>query len=221
MDHGYVARHLVAHRGYWRTPVQQNSPEALQEALNRGFGFETDLRDLDGQLVLSHDPPRAAAAVPATTLIDTIAALETRSAGPLALNVKSDGLVPLLSDLTDRLAPYPYFLFDMTFPQTLTYARHGLPLALRVSEFEPVDRELAARLDLAPRWWLDAFDSDWWLEDGDVHALVEDGEVHIVSPEIHGRDPQRVWNWFGTALQAGRDVYLCTDRCDDVLEALT
>ena len=52
---------ILAHRGVWQNPVEKNSAAALRRALENGFGVETDIRDLDGQLVISHDPPRAGA----------------------------------------------------------------------------------------------------------------------------------------------------------------
>jgi len=51
---------ILAHRGAWTVPKERNSAEALKRALKSGFGIETDLRDLDGTVVISHDPPKHA-----------------------------------------------------------------------------------------------------------------------------------------------------------------
>lgn len=48
---------ILAHRGLWREPAERNSLAALEAALAESFGVETDVRDLGGQLVISHDPP--------------------------------------------------------------------------------------------------------------------------------------------------------------------
>ena len=51
---------ILAHRGYWNTDIKSNSPQALRSALEYGFGFESDLRDYCGELVISHNIADAA-----------------------------------------------------------------------------------------------------------------------------------------------------------------
>ncbi|MDB5448782.1 MAG: hypothetical protein JWQ97_4099, partial [Phenylobacterium sp.] len=48
---------IISHRGYWREPSEKNSRTAFARTLEAGFGTETDVRDLVGQLVVAHDPP--------------------------------------------------------------------------------------------------------------------------------------------------------------------
>ena len=48
---------ILAHRGFWTEPAEKNSREALERAFREGFGIETDIRDRNGALVVSHDPP--------------------------------------------------------------------------------------------------------------------------------------------------------------------
>ena len=48
---------ILAHRGVWGSKEEQNSRSAIKHALAGGFGIETDIRDHDGQVVLSHDVP--------------------------------------------------------------------------------------------------------------------------------------------------------------------
>lgn len=50
---------IIAHRGYWLNPSEKNTTLAFSRALQYGFGIETDFRDFDGALVVSHDPPSA------------------------------------------------------------------------------------------------------------------------------------------------------------------
>ena len=187
-------------------------------ALAAGFGIETDLRDRDGVVVVSHDPP-------SSTSPDVVGLLEQwRAQGvlgraPLALNIKSDGLLSMLGTVTRVVAPFPHFFFDMSFPQLLMYARAGLPVALRVSEFEPAPVHLVGRLGIESRYWLDGFDSDWWLENLAVSGICRTSIVTVVSPEIHGRDPVRVWEWFADRVVDGCDISICTDQPYEVLEA--
>ena len=43
---------ILAHRGYWNSSIGKNSPEALKTALAKGYGFESDVRDYMGKLVI-------------------------------------------------------------------------------------------------------------------------------------------------------------------------
>jgi glycerophosphoryl diester phosphodiesterase len=46
---------IISHRGFWITPSEQNTEVAFIRALECGFGIETDIRDVSGDLVISHD----------------------------------------------------------------------------------------------------------------------------------------------------------------------
>ena len=48
---------IISHRGYWNTPAEKNTIHAFQRSFALGFGTETDIRDLKGELVISHDMP--------------------------------------------------------------------------------------------------------------------------------------------------------------------
>ncbi len=48
---------IISHRGFWKKSNEENSLKAFEESLSNGFGIETDIRDHDGNLVISHDIP--------------------------------------------------------------------------------------------------------------------------------------------------------------------
>ena len=212
-----LSSRLLAHRGLWQSNGTPNSLEALVAAAEHGFGVETDIRDCLGSLVIGHDP----ADVDALQATSALQSMVTAAPLPmvLALNVKADGLAPLLDPVLDLVATHLTFFFDMSLPQLVTYSRQELPVAVRVSEYEPLRPELFAKLNLRTRVWLDAFDSDWWLDEPQITALASSGTIIVVSPELHGRDPERVWNWFVQSANQGLDVLLCTDEPQQVLEA--
>src|SRR3546814_1451366 len=85
---------ILAHRGFWNVPEEKNSWTAIERAFASGFGIETDIRDQHGRLVISHDPPSG-------RCIDfqDVLALHRRhgAPGPMALNVKADGLQGLFT----------------------------------------------------------------------------------------------------------------------------
>lgn len=47
---------IIAHRGMWFQQDEKNTFPAFERALQNGFGIETDFRDCNGELVISHDP---------------------------------------------------------------------------------------------------------------------------------------------------------------------
>src|SRR4051812_33140333 len=102
---------ILSHRGYWTTTAEQNTPAAFERSFRLGFGTETDIRDLAGQLVVAHDPP-GPDALSAEVLFGLY-----RDIGadvPLALNVKADGLQRLLPPLLATHGITNWFVFDMS-----------------------------------------------------------------------------------------------------------
>ncbi len=198
---------ILSHRGYWHLPREKNSPAAFARSFAAGFGTETDLRDCNGALVIAHDPA-GADAMPAR---DCLALHAAQAAGtPLALNIKADGLVPLLASLLAEFSPKDYFCFDMSVPETRRYLTAGLPVFVRQSDCEPEP----LFLDRAAGVWADAFGDDRWITREALSRHLDAGRrVCVVSPELHGRDPQPLWERLqGTALTGSRELLLCTDR---------
>ena len=46
---------IISHRGYWFKNSEKNSDLAFRRSFSLNFGTETDIRDFDGELVISHD----------------------------------------------------------------------------------------------------------------------------------------------------------------------
>ena len=63
----------LAHRGLWAEADERNTLAAFRDAFAHGWGVELDVRDLDGALVISHDPP-AAGALPFGAVVDSFVA---------------------------------------------------------------------------------------------------------------------------------------------------
>ncbi len=206
---------IMAHRGLWSTFESQNSYASIQAAVSRGFGFETDIRDRLGELIVGHEPSRDE-----DELLESIAELIVTSQSKVALNVKSDGLVPLLQAYWKGAIPDGVFFFDMSWPQTLSYIDAGLPIALRASEWEHPEMRIFSELGIKPRIWLDGFLSDWWIGDQLIESVCTLGEIYLVSPEIHGRKPEMAWEWARNLIHQGGNIYVCTDEWDKVEEVL-
>ena len=211
---------ILAHRGFWTTPEEKNSHAALARAFTEGFGVETDVRDQNGTLVISHDPP-----VGDCIRFRDFLSLYRRhdQPGPLALNVKADGLQrPSAAALAEEgILSDAYFFFDMSIPDALGYARQNLPIYTRESEFEPTPH----LLDMAQGIVLDCFQSDWIAPAKILQHLEAGRSVMLISPELHGRDPARAWAAWReltgsrVTLPAGTRLMLCTDRPLEAREA--
>jgi hypothetical protein len=204
---------ILAHRGLWREPAERNTLPALEAALAEGFGVETDVRDCDGQLVISHDPPRSNA-LPLGTFLD--AYRRQPAAGILALNIKADGLQRMLAEALKnrKIGPDRYFVFDMAVPDALGYLRRDMPCFTRQSEVEPVP----AFIDQAAGIWLDCFHQDWIDGPEILRHCAAGRRIALVSPELHGRPWQSAWGQWREAYRSllrsgqGGRMMLCTDH---------
>lgn len=200
---------ILAHRGWWLEPSEKNSRQALTRAFDAGFGVETDLRDLDGEVVVSHDPPTGRGHM---TLVDLLELYkQAGEPGALALNIKADGLQKPLAEALKKTGVSNYFVFDMSVPDGLVYLRHGLVAFTRRSEYETAP----SFLDQAAGIWVDAFDGDW-VQGDDLAQLSQGGKaLALVSPELHGRAHQATWEtWKAGASRAQGPLMLCTDYPD-------
>lgn len=197
---------VLAHRGLWRSHAEKNTLAALVAALAAGFGLETDVRDCGGHLVISHDPPRETA-----LHLDVFLAeyRQLNSAATLALNVKADGLALALRDMLSEYGVQQYFVFDMSVPDTLHYAKLEMPFYSRLSEHEPQ----IALYEQCAGVWLDAFGSDWY-EPQVVSRLCQDGKrVCVVSPELHRRPHLPLWQQLSNIPSScASGLLVCTDH---------
>ena len=86
---------ILDHRGYWNRDIRTNSPEAIRTALEKGYGFESDLRDYCGKLVISHNIADENSQ-PASEVFQWLREYEDQYC--FAVNIKADGLKDLLKD---------------------------------------------------------------------------------------------------------------------------
>lgn len=203
--------HVLAHRGLWRERAERNSPAALEAAFAAGFGVETDVRDCQGELVISHDMPTGREQR-FDDFLDRYVAMGSR--GTLAINVKADGLAAAILAAVESRGITDYFCFDMSVPDTRGYAALGMPFFARLSELEPA----TPLVDQAAGIWLDAFAGTWFDAATVRHWLDRGRDVCVVSPELHGRPHEPMWSLVRDCLAAGPGnagrqprLMLCTD----------
>jgi glycerophosphoryl diester phosphodiesterase len=205
---------ILAHRGVWTDPAERNTLAAFERAFHRGWGAEIDVRDLDGELVVSHDPPRAGA-LPFAAVVAAHEAAGT--GGTLAINIKADGLHAPLADALAGVPAERWFAFDMSVPDAVVAVRRGLPIYTRHSDVEREPVLYAA----AGGVWLDDF-AGGFITEARVAAHLDAGKhVAVVSPELHGRDHAPAWReWRTWSVWRHPAIALCTDLPDHALEAL-
>lgn len=123
---------VIAHRGWWTTPAEQNTIAAFARAFDAGLGVELDVRDFAQILLVSHDPPsrniRNGIPEGSCRFADVIDLLAGRDL-PLAVNVKACGLAPLFARVEPK--PKSWFFFDVAPGDEESYPKHNLELFVR------------------------------------------------------------------------------------------
>lgn len=200
---------ILAHRGLFLSESEKNSPMALSRALEDGFGIETDLRDLDGTVVISHDPPRVSPLPPSFDWLLEQISLSSCN-GRIALNIKSDGLSELVGSMiqTGGTDTNRFFVFDMSVPDSLSYFKGVIPVYSRISDYEP----MPAFLEKAKGIWVDDFSGSFPQVERAKDLIAKGVRVTIVSPELHRRDHTSLWNEIKeTELYLSPLFEICTD----------
>ena len=205
---------ILAHRGLWEKTFEKNDLKVLIKALENGFGIETDIRDLNGELVISHDPPLINKEAKILKLEDLLRAYKkTKSNKTLALNIKSDGISGKLKFYLDKYNINNYFVFDTSIPDFLNYYRYGLTIFSRSSEFENPNllRKISNGL------WIDGF-SKYHFENIDLEIISNDWErICFVSPELHDFSFEHFWKKLKIFINNENKtknikMYICTDK---------
>lgn len=193
---------VIAHRGLWKTPDEQNTFEAFEKAVEKGFGIELDVRDWEGILMIAHDPyiPKFGSLL----LKDIIGWIGNSM---VAVNVKSCGLAPLFKELTP---PKNWFFFDMATPDMWEYRAAGLPYYVRYCP--PEEPTVGGKL------WNDAkgFYMDNIERSGLPLITLPSKKTLVVSPELHSRDYLPQWGWWKRSKVTNFSII--TDRPEECRE---
>lgn len=203
---------ILSHRGYWKAAVEKNSLAAFERSFKLGFGTETDIRDWQGALVISHDIPQGGEILLSDFLDMASAHSHQENPITLALNIKADGLSEKVAAALSNHRHLDPFVFDMSIPDMRSYITDNIPVFTRISEAEvkPVWLEKSSGI------WLDSFDYDWFGFD-ELSGFLEVGKrVCIVSPELHQRSHLPLWSTL-KKMGLNEQLLLCTDFPEDAL----
>lgn len=193
---------IIAHRGYWKKEEEKNTKVAFERAFDCGFGVETDLRDIKGEIVISHNMPVGNE----MTFEELLQLLNGRNL-PLALNIKADGQAEEIKRLLEKYSHTNYFTFDMSIPEMVVQHKVGLKVFTGLSDIvqNPILFEQAKGV------WLDCFNSDWFGKKEILNLLNQGKKVCIVSPDLHKREHKCVWEKYRNI----SGIMVCTDYPDE------
>lgn len=200
---------IVSHRGFWSLPEEKNSAVAFRRSFSNGFGTETDIRDYQGRLCVSHDMPTNDP-MPVEQLFDIF--VEYDMTLPLFLNIKSDGIGKALRKKLDEYSIKNYFAFDMSVPEMVKYKKTGfLDFITRMSDVETIPFLVEDSKGI----WVDNFFGRTLLPADINPYITKDHFLCFVSPELHGRDHQNYWklikSWENKKEFSCSHLILCTD----------
>lgn len=200
---------ILAHRGCWNSPSDRNSLNAILRALGKGFGLETDLRDLNGRLVISHDPPiDTSGLVDFEHLLEKLGNLSCNTR--IALNIKSDGLQEILGNVLKNYSQFSRqaFVFDMSVPDSIAYLKSSIPVYARVSEYE----SLPSHINQLYGVWIDSFTGGLPQVEMAEKIMAKGLRAAVVSPELHQREHHSLWKeLLETGIHQNPLFELCTD----------
>jgi glycerophosphoryl diester phosphodiesterase len=201
---------IISHRGFWTDLSEKNTLGAFHRSVKEQFGTETDFRDMNGELVVSHDPPTQETFLKTSELMNVF-----KGTGLiLAVNVKSDGVARLIKDVMDSYRQ-EYFAFDMSGPQMRQYLQIGVPVYTRHSDIEPYP----ILYEDAVGVWLDDFEGNWISQATIREHLSASKKVCVVSSELHGRSHNDLWEMLrASGLSHTEHVTLCTDFPDQAAD---
>ncbi|EKK0831083.1 hypothetical protein PKB33_001504 [Campylobacter lari] len=198
---------IISHRGVWNRCSEKNTSRAFRRSFENNFGIETDLRDMLGQIVISHDMSNNSC----LTLDNFFALYQSFSNNfPLALNIKADGLQNVLKEFLEKYDVNNYFVFDMSVPDALLYIKAGFNVFTRQSEYE----KQPSFYNEACGVWMDEFYEHWINEKTIQEHLENNKKICIVSPELHKKDFKKEWQEYkeiSKKLDSGDSLMLCTD----------
>jgi len=196
---------ILSHRGFWRKSAEKNKLAAFINSFSSGFGTETDVRDFDQKLVISHDIATGEE-MRFRDFLELAASYSGIENLPLALNIKADGLAQEVFEELSHFPELDFFVFDMAVPDMRAYFAIGLPVFTRMSEVE----QNPVWIDQSIGVWLDLFDSEWFDSNYLSRILSSGKRVCLVSPELHGRPHLHFWASI-FELRHHPQLMICTD----------
>ena len=205
---------IISHRGFWKNVEEKNKKIAFERSFDLGYGTETDLRDICGKIVISHDMPKG----DEISFEELLQIMNGRNL-MLALNIKADGQADEILRILDKYNHTNYFTFDMSIPDLVVQVKKGVNVFTGMSDIntKPVLIEKVRGV------WLDAFNDEWYDENDIFELLAQNKKVCIVSSDLHKRDTKKQWEMLknsglATDKKLDNNIILCTDKLEEAIK---
>ena len=202
---------ILSHRGYWLSEEEKNANVAFNRSFTIGVGTETDVRDFNGELVISHDIATGKE-ITLKSFLENASSHARREPLTLALNIKADGLAFHISQAIRDFNQLDCFVFDMSVPDMRDYFKYEIPVFTRLSEVE----QEPIWLDQCSGMWLDSFELEWFSNSLILDYINKQKKICIVSPDLHHRDHLDLWERI-KPLAENPLLMLCTDYPEQAL----
>jgi len=155
------------------------------ESIPRQFGIELDIRDdLNGNLILSHDPYSNGE--------DFETFLQHYQHAFIILNIKSERVELKCLKLMKKYKIVDYFFLDSSFPMVYMLNKHynNNKIACRFSEFEPLEHFELCK-EMYSYIWIDCFTK--FPLTGEICNKIKESNTKIclVSPELQ-KQPDKI-----------------------------
>jgi len=195
---------LILHR------ANNPSLKKFKDCFSNKVGFEIDVRDFDGELIIAHDP--VVDSRDHTTLKEFFEIYNQHKCNNvIAINIKACGLGQILKSLLIKFNIKNYFVFDMAVPDILGYIKSDIKFFTRQSEFE----SNPSFYEKAEGVWLDEFTDHWINEEAIMKHINNGKKVAIVSPELHSRNYKEIWQEYKKIIKDNKlndnNLMICTD----------
>ncbi len=201
---------IICHRGIWNTDKEKNSWVALKRAIDMGLGFETDIRDFNGKLYISHDPIKLFSQKLSLRKLFKYCQKHGYK-GKMALNIKSDGIIEQCTKLLKQYKLSNFFFFDMSIPEL--YKNRDNNVYVGVSELS----DGIVGID-AKGCWLDSFFNEDRINRDTLDKLTSKfKDIVIVSSELHRREYSNFWKMLKKS-NLNDNYYLCTDKPEEAIK---
>jgi len=156
------------------------------QLVDRKFGIEMDIRSFGDKIVVGHDPDDS----DGENFNDWLDGFDH---GTLVVNVKEEGIETKAISMIEHAGITNYFLLDQSFPFLVKSLNLGFTkTSARFSDYESATtiQSIMELAPVAPDWvWVDCFTGDW-SHLRHLESIKEFGlKICLVSPELHGREP--------------------------------
>jgi hypothetical protein len=179
-----------------------NTAAALRE-VPAEYGIELDLRDSGDRLIVYHDAFGDGE--------DFEELMKDYKHAFLIANVKCEGIEQRVLDVLNRYGVKDFFFLDLSFPALIKLVKkEESRMAVRVSEFEPVESALVMK-GKADWVWVDCF-NNFPLNEVSYRSLKKANfKLCLVSPELQGHAAERIGE-FKKLLETMPFDAVCTKR---------